>query len=282
MSRAYLCVSIAVRGDEDAEGSARQPPSFEGTTDGVVARIHPFFERFGARPTYLLSADVLRVPACLDAFVPLAPSSELGTHLDHVSAPEGERAALTDVTDLFIRAFGHQPQSFRGGARGPTPDTLGILESLGYAVDASVTPHVAAGAGAPTQPYRPDAGEPARAGSAAILEVPVTIRRHPLQALPGIGRRVGPRWLSPAHETPGALVRLAEDELAAARRAAPERPAVLHAVLDNVDVVPRASKRRANEEQARGVLDGLRALLAFARGAGIPVVGLTDVLEILR
>jgi len=280
MSRAYLCVSVATVADRDRGGGTRHPRSFQGVTDGVASRIHPFFERFGAKPTYLLSADVLGDPGCLEAFRGLAPSSELGTHLD--AATSSERAALTEVTDLFIRAFGHQPQSFRAGPDGLGPDSIGILESLGYAVDASVTPYLGRSLEAPTQPYRPDPEEPGRPGDAAILEVPVTMRRHPLSAVPGLGRRIAPRGLAPRRGTADGLVRLAEDEIADARRAAPTRPVILHAVLDNVEVVPDASAHGASEEQARGILDRLRALLVFARRAGIPVVGLADVPEILR
>jgi hypothetical protein len=273
---------VAVVGDRDRDGGAREPGSFAGVTDGVVSRIHPFFERFGAKPTYLLAADVLRDAQCLAIARRLASSSELGTHLDGTGGPEGDREALTQVTDLFIRAFDHQPQSFRGGVAGPPPGTIGHLESLGYAVDASVTPCVGLMAQAPTQPYHPDVDEPSREGTAALLEVPVTIRRHPMHALPGIGRRIGPRWLRPERGTAETLERVAEDELAAARRAAPSRPVILHAVMDSREVVPAASVHAANEEQARRILDGLRTLLAFARRAGIPVVGLADVPEILR
>lgn len=282
MSRAYLCVSVDTESDRERGGEPRHPRAFEGITDGVVRRLHPLLERFGAKPTYLLSPEVLRDPASVDTFRTLAASSELGTHLETdgtAPTPEHERDALTEVTDLFIRAFGHQPQSFRGGRSGLGPSSLGILASLGYAVDASVTPHV--GSDAPSQPYAPDAGDPGRRGDSTVLEVPITIRRSVLHAVPGLGRRVGARWLSPARSSAAALVRIAQDELAAARRRAPAHPVILHAVLSNVELVPRASPRPANEEDARIILDRLRALLAFARREAIGVVGLGDVPAIL-
>jgi hypothetical protein len=271
MSRAYLCVSIDVVGDEDRQGRTRRPRSFEGVTDGVVRRLHPFFERFAARPTYLLSPDVLRDPECLDVFRVLGSFSELGTHLEGVA---GEREPLTGVTDLFIRAFSDQPQSFRA-AGGLGSGGVGVLESLGYAVDGSVTPDVERARHALTQPWSPEPGS-------ALLEVPVTTRRRTLGALPGIGRRIAPRSLRPSVASASAIVRLAEDELASARAAAPDRPVVLHATMRNVDVVPWASGGPSNEERARGVLDRLRALLVLAREKGISVVGLADVPEILR
>ena len=308
MSRAYLCVSIDTESDKGKGWRSRKPMSFEGITDGVVKRLHPLFERFGAKPTYLLSPEVLRDEACVETFRKLAPSSELGTHLhgeyaepgafepDVTTAfqrdytPDVERQKLTYLTDLFIRAFGHQPQSFRAGRFGIGPASIPILESLGYVVESSVTPHMdwtASGApglsfhGAPSQPYRPDPDEPGRPGSASILEVPVTIRRRFINALPGIGSRVDPRWLRPTRGTEGGLVRVAEDEITEARRASPDRPVILNAMFHNVEVVPGTSPYASNEEEARGILDRLRALLSFARGAGIAVVGLGDVPEIL-
>ncbi len=299
MSRAYLCVSIDTGSDKARGSRARRPRSFEGITDGVVKRIHPLFERFGAKPTYLLSPEVLRDAACVDAFRKLAASAELGTHLVGEYAdpgasdpeitqefqrdypPEIERQKVTYLTDLFIRAFDHQPQAFRAARSGVGPASFGILESLGYAVESSVTPHIDGFHDAPSQPYRPDRAAPGRPGDSTILEVPVTIRRRFLHAVPGLARRLDHRWLSPTRGTSASLVRLAEDEIAAARRRAPERAVILNAVFRNIDVVPHASPDGANEEQARGVLDRLRALLAYAHREAIAVIGLGDVPELL-
>jgi hypothetical protein len=308
MSRAYLCVSIDTESDKGKGWRSRKPMAFDGITDGVVKRLHPLFERFGAKPTYLLSPEVLRDAACVETFRKLASSSELGTHLHGEYAepdafdpdvtsvfqrdysPEVERQKLTYLTDLFIRAFDHQPQSFRAGRFGIGPASIGILESLGYAVESSVTPHMdwtSSGApglsfhDAPSQPYRPDPSDPGRPGTSAMLEVPVTIRRRFLNALPGIGRRVDPRWLRPTRGTGAGIVRVAEDEISAARKSAPDRPVILNAMFHNVEVVPGTSPYAANEEEARSILDRLRALLSFASSHAISVVGLGDVPEIL-
>ena len=308
MSRAYLCVSIDTESDKGKGWRCRRPMSFEGITDGVVRRLHPLFERFRAKPTYLLSPEVLRDEASVATFRRLAPSAELGTHLHGEYAepgafepdvtkafqrdypPDVERQKLTYLTDLFIRAFDHQPQSFRAGRFGLGPSSIGILESLGYAVESSVTPHMdwsSFGApglsfhGAPTQPYRPDPESPGQPGSASILEVPITIRRRVWNALPGLGRRFDPRWLRPTRGTAEGIVRVAQDEIAEARRAAPRRPVILNAMFHNVEVVPAASPYAANDEDARRILDRLRALLTFAHREGMSVIGLSDVPEIL-
>ncbi len=308
MSRAYLCVTIDTESDKGPGWRSRRPLSFEGITDGVVQRLHPLFERYRAKPTYLLSPEVMRDDASIETFRRIAPSCELGTHLhgefaepgahepdvtrdfQRDYAPEVERLKLTYLTDLFIRAFDHQPQSFRAGRFGIGPSSIGILESLGYAVESSVTPHMdwtSSGApglaypDAPTQPYRPDPSDPGRPGTAGLIEVPVTIRRRFLNSLPFLGKRVDPRWLRPTRGTAAGIVRVAEDEIADARRIAPHRPVILNAMFHNVEVVPDLSPYAANEEDARGILDRVGALLAFARREAISVVGLGDIPEIL-
>ena len=291
MSRAYLCVSVDTVSDQANGWKPRFPRSFEGITVGVLERLHPLFERFGAKPTYLLASEVLSDPRCVASFRALAPTCELGTHLSRftgnraAAAPEIEieRAELTSLTDAFIRAFEHQPQSFRASRSRIGPTSMGILESLGYLVDSSVTPHVGAFHDAPSQPYRPDTLSPGQHGDATLLEVPITIRPHFLGAIPGIGRRFDARarWLRPTLGTPAALVRVAEDEMAAARRRSPTRPVILNAMLRNVEVVPSASPYGDDEAAAHGILDRLRALLAYARREAIAVIGLGDVPSIL-
>jgi hypothetical protein len=307
-SRAYLCVSIDTECDKGKGWRCKKPMSFAGIHDGVARRLQPLFESFGAKPTYLLSPEVLKDAACLELLSGLESKAELGTHLhgeyaepdafepDVTSAfqrdypPEIERQKLTYLTDLFIRAFGHQPQSFRAGRFGIGRASVGILEALGYTVESSVTPHMdwaSAGAPglsflqAPTQPYRPDTEEPGRPGYAKLLEVPVTIRKRLLNAVPFVGSRVDPRWLRPTRGTAESLVRVAEDEIADARRRAPGRPVILNAMFHNVEILPGTSPYATTEAEAGGILARLGALLAFAEREAISVVGLGDVPAIL-
>ena len=308
MSRAYLCVSIDTECDKGRGWICKKPMAFEGIHEGVVNRLAPLFAEYGAKPTYLLSPEVLRDERCVEALKKLDATSELGTHLHGEYAepdawepdvtkdfqrdyePEVERKKLTYLTDLFIRAFGHQPMSFRAGRFGIGTSSIPILESLGYLVESSVTPHMdweQAGArgltfeGAPSQPYRPDPIDPARPGDAKILEVPVTIRKRLVNAVPILGKRIDPRWLRPTRGTGEALVRVAEDEIADARRLAPGRPVILNAMFHNVEICPDTSPYASTESEARGILGRLKRLLDFARTESIPVVGLGDVPEIL-
>jgi hypothetical protein len=292
MSRAYLCVSVDTTCDEGHSGGARRPLAAGGVDEAIVRRLAPLFALHGAKPTYLVAATVLRDERARDALRRLGTSLELGTLGDDAPDAATERASLTALTDLFILTQGHLPQSFRASGFALGRTSIALLEDLGYQVDASVTPGVRWARAdrapldyedAPTQPYHPDLADVARRGDARLLEVPVTVRRRVGGTLPLVGSHFAPRWLRPSHASraggPHALVEVAEDEMADARRRAPGRPVILHATLATADVAP--SRVTPTEAAAHATLARLGALLAFARREGVAVVGLGDVPEIL-
>lgn len=278
--------------------------SFAGVEDGIALRLTALFRHHRAKPTYLLSPEVIRDDASAETLRKLAPQCELGAHLHGEYAEPGafepdettafqrdypedvERAKLTYLTRLFQARFDAMPRSFRAGRFGLGPCSIGILEQLGYTVDSSVTPFMdwsdkAAGLsfmGAPTQPYHPDAKRPEMRGASAILEVPVTIRPRAAQKIPMIGKRLDPRWLRPTKTGGKALVALASDEIAATR--SDRTPIVLNAMFHNVEVIPNASPYAATEGEASEILSRLGELLAFAVREGIPIIGLADVPEL--
>jgi len=178
--RIYLCVSIDCECDKGPGWKTRKPLSFAAITSGIGERLQPLFRRYGAKPTYLLSPEVIRDPASVETLALIASECELGTHLHGEFAEPGafepevtsafqchydratEQEKLRGLTALFADAFLAKPRSFRAGRFGIGPHSLGILADLGYAVDSSVTPFkdwAQAGApeaafrGAPTQPY---------------------------------------------------------------------------------------------------------------------------------
>ncbi len=308
MASVFLCVTIDCECDKGPGWRVRRPLSFAGVTDGMARRLHPMFRRRRAKPTYLLSAEIMREERSLAALRALADEAELGTHLhgefvepgahepdvtaafQRDYAPEVERAKLTRLTETFKDAFGRAPRSFRAGRFGIGPASLGILEDLGYTVESSVTPfldwsekgaHGLSFHGAPTQPYHPDYTAPGRVGTGALWEVPVTIRPRPLLGrIPGIGPRLEPRWLRPTWGSARSLAALCEEEIAEARRVDPRRPVVLNAMFHNVEIVPAMSPYADDEAGAQKILGRLDALLAFAESHGFPVIGLADVPEL--
>ena len=305
--RAYLCVSIDTECDKGLAWKSKRPLAFDGIFEGVVARLQPLFCVHGAKPTYLLSPEVMRDEESVEALRKLQGAHELGSHLHGEYAEPGafepevtkdfqrdypaalEREKLTYLTDLFATAFGARPRSFRAGRFGIGENSISILSDLGYTVESSVTPFMdwtSSGApglsfmGAPTQPYHPDPREPARVGTSKILEVPVTIRPRALSHAPFVGKYVEPRWLRPTRGSESQLIDVAKDEIKAARAAHPERPVVLNAMFHNVEIIAGASPYAQTEAAAEGIMDRLNALLSFARKEDIRVIGLADVPEL--
>ena len=305
-ARAYLCVSVDCECDKGPAWKTRRPLAFDGVHVGIAERLHPLFRRLGAKPTYLLSPELVRDAACVDRLVRL-DGCELGTHLhgelaepgafvpDETTAvqrdypPEVERAKLSWLTEAFRAAFGRAPRSFRAGRFGVGASTVPILEELGYAVDSSVTPHVdwshvspgLSFVGSPTQPYAPDRRDPGRPGDSALVEVPITIRPHALARVPLVGKRVEHRWLRPTRNEGAALVATARDAIREAHRDRPDAPVVLNAMFHNVEVVAGASPYATDDRQARRIVDRLGELLDFARREGILGIGLGDVPEVM-
>ncbi|WP_394850246.1 hypothetical protein LZC95_22665 [Pendulispora brunnea] len=312
MAPIYLIVSIDCECDKGPKWRSQSPLAFTGVTEGIARRLQPLFSRYGAKPTYLLSAEVMRDPASADALLHLQGDHELGTHLHgEYAEPDAfepevtsafqrdyprdvEAAKLRYLTELFTRTFGRKPTSFRAGRFGIGPHSVPILEELDYLVESSVTPHMdwtANGApgltfrDAPTQPYHPDPREPGRPGTSRMLEVPVTIRPHRVgRVLPHLGwlgsrlaQMVEPRWLRPTRNSAEAMADVAREEIASAPRG---KPVVLNAMFHNVEIIANGSPYAKNEREAQAILARLEGLLAFARAEGIKVVGLSDVMGI--
>ena len=307
VARVYLCVSIDCECDKGPNWRSERPLAFSGIADGIGRRLQPLFRRFGAKPTYLLSPEVILDGESASVLATLLGDAELGAHLHGEYAepgaflpeitdafqrdypPEIEREKLDYLTQSFIRAFGYRPTAFRAGRFGIGPHTLGFLEALKYAVESSVTPFMdwsdkAPGLsfrGAPTQPYRPDPQNAGAPGTSSLLEVPVTIRPRAAQKLPFIGKHLDPRWLRPTRGTARGLIDVARDEIAAARAARPYANVVLNAMFHNVEIMPGKSPYAKTAADAQAITDRLAALLDFARRESISVVGLSDIPEII-
>ena len=303
----YLCVSIDCECDKGPGWRTHKPLAFRGILQGVRDRLQPLFRRFRAKPTYLLSPEIMRDAEALEALVHLDGTAELGTHLHGEFAEPGayepdvtsafqchydretENQKLKYLTDLFRSSFGRPPCSFRAGRFGIGPHSLGLLQELGYFVDSSVTPHMdwkRAGAPeasfrhAPTQPYWPVLDNPERAAAHAgtLLEVPVTIRPSLLCGMPLIGRWVEPRWLRPTRGSVARLIEVAQEEIGHANSSG--RPVVLNCMFHNVEIIPGASPYAKNEAEADAIMNRLAGLLAFAEREGISSLGLGDVPEL--
>jgi len=203
----YLAITVDVECDADggATWQYSNPLTFTGVTDAVAHKLQPLFNRYGAKPTYLIGNVVLEDPTSVETLATLTGDYELGTHLhgDFIGphetsiSPAGaktvdnqcqyadaiELAKMQSITELFERRFQQRPVSFRAGRFSAGARTIRILEELGYEVDTSVTPHlkwIDSGRNldfrsAPEQPYYPAPTNILQPGTARVLEVPVTI-----------------------------------------------------------------------------------------------------------
>ncbi|MCB0834686.1 MAG: hypothetical protein KDC45_14555, partial [Bacteroidetes bacterium] len=155
----YSMISIDTECDKDKNWNIPRPLGFENIHSGVQNVLHPVFMETESIPTYLLSPEIILSKACVDTFSGLPGRFELGTHLhsefiEPESEPEAvgtfqfqgdlpepiEQAKLTRLTEIFEKAFGYRPTSFRAGRFGIGPRTLRFLADLGYLVDSSVFP----------------------------------------------------------------------------------------------------------------------------------------------
>jgi hypothetical protein len=174
--------------------NAERLPALQALCDGL-----------GVRPTYLVTHEMATRESSAAVLRDLLATGrcEVGAHLHPWSSPpfrpedqggrypsqlpaELLRRQLFELTEAIERALGRRPTSYRAGRHGFDERSLLILEELGYTVDTSVDPLFnerrkggPVFAGAPLVPYRPDYGDVRRAGTARILEIPVTAGTTP-------------------------------------------------------------------------------------------------------
>lgn len=252
MSELPLIVTLDVECDKTPTWRTAAPLAFRGVTEVVPGILTPLFARWGIRPTYLVSPEVLTHGPSVEVLA-AAPDAELGTHLHHEyvaprvptwdfggtlasgmqrELPEWlEREKLQTLTALFRHAFDASPRSFRAGRFGAGPASAGILGALGYTVESSVTPHVqwttASGAKvpdyrrAPELPYQIAVGSDVTVpGAGPVLEVPVTI-------LPSTTPGGDARWFRPWSSDAAQLERIVNEVAAQAPESGMRRPLVM-------------------------------------------------------
>lgn len=166
-----------------------------------VHRLQRLCERFGVKPTWLLTWPVIAGPEG-ERFARLAAEdrAELGVCLQPWTTPPFEAqedrlsragvaalpapsvaAKLGRLTEAFDQHLGQRPRAHRAVLAGLDGGTLQTLERLGYAIDTTAVPRIDARAEggsdwreAPDVPWFPDRQRPVARGASPVLEVPVT------------------------------------------------------------------------------------------------------------
>ena len=287
-----LSITIDTEVDKSPDWSISSPATFRSVTEAIPHVLTPIFRRYGARPTYLLSPEVIEEPTCAEALVRLGGEAELGTHLhpdfieplrrlrpgdmggrrgDGIQKQldrSSEAEKLANLTDLFGTTFGCRPRVFRAGRFGRSQHTLDLLVELGYLVDSSVTPGLRWRYPEGEVDYRREPMGPhwVQCDAGAILEAPVSIWPAgpfaPLlttlpRPLESISRKLVPRWgaynwLRPSWGPPGRLADLASR--------APDCHLVV--MFHSMEVVPGASPYASDQAAADRVVGRLDHLLA--------------------
>jgi hypothetical protein len=202
--KVFFVVTIDTEIDKSKDWKVSENETFFSVLDGIPKNLTPLFNRFGVKPTYLLSSEVIENNDCVNVLKNLK-NCELGTHLHgdligphkkiyklsraRIAAMQNsyrgeiEYQKLKNLTDLFIEKFGYHPVSFRAGRFAASHNTINSLEKLGYLIDSSITPGVdwnypegrANFINAKNQPYFSNKENILEIGDSKILEVPLSI-----------------------------------------------------------------------------------------------------------
>ena len=225
-----FCITIDTEPDCDIHWKRSQPLTFESITFGIPSILRPIWDKFGIRPVYFVSPEVVENDECCQTLKDeIARGAEIGTHLhseyiepqkkhEDISGTasdefpcfaydaEIESAKIKNLTELIEKKLGVRPVSYRAARYGADLDTIKALEKLGYKVDSSVTPGVSwtrqggpDHSRSPKQPYFISQTDYYSSGNSKILEVPITVSGKRLLFLPG--RWMFYRWLRPTHMT---------------------------------------------------------------------------------
>lgn len=309
-----MAVTIDTEVDKSPDWTNPGTETYRSVLHGIPNLLTPLFEKVGARPTYLLSDEVIRQEECVEV-LRQTPSCELGTHL-HGDVVEPQRTLLDvknqyiremqcsysreveggklrNLTQHFQRAFGTSPISFRAGRFGAGPNTIALLEELGYLVDSSVTPGIlwnykegrADFRSACDQPYHPSYEDITKEGEAEILEIPVSIVPYPYQRLlDQLSRRMKGSlcslpdmlycvWISPSTSD---FVRMMYGINHIMRRGGENTTVVVNLMFHSMEIIPGASPASRTEERARAILERLRRVLELGKQKGFEFVTLRE------
>lgn len=294
--KVLVLITIDTECDHDPKWVRSKPLRFRSVLEGIPERLQPRLRAIGAMPTYLLTVEVMENPACVATLRALSGAHELGTHLhaafiepekkffDYAGidspdiqcfcAPDVEYKKLENLTRLFRAQFGYAPRTFRAGRFGAGAATINSLESLGYLVDTSVTPHILWRHSdgdvdfrhASEQPYFPASVDicAAQAGR-SILEIPVTLDKT------WTGKT---HWFRPWFSSVREMKRVAQNHLSRYRH---EDIVVLNMMIHSMEIIPQASPYPQSESDVQRYLDDMLTVLTWCRDEGMEFATPTQV-----
>jgi len=301
--KVMFIITIDTEIDKSLSWKVSVNKTFSSILKGIPDKFTPLFEEFGAKPTYLLSSEVINYQDCVRV-LKIITNCELGTHLHgELLEPESiisnlsnaiitemecsyskeiEYQKLKNITELFKGQFGYQPTSFRAGRFGAGDNTIPLLQRLGYLVDSSITPSVdwnypegrANFMMARQQPYFPSEDNLLLEGSSKILEVPVSIVaskcRRPCYTildtmkLPLTKQIVD--HIFPAHWLRPSRTTSSEMIQVMTRIVKHYHSndfIILNMMFHSMEIIPGASPYTKNEEESHAFLERIRTVLKY-------------------
>jgi hypothetical protein len=297
----HLLVGIDTEGDNQWDAHARANQTFENIY--ALPALHARFERYGVRPTYVIthpvatdrrSARVLRdllargtceVGAHHHAWeTPPFSHADLQRHPYALSLPIDQfERQLASLTTAIAEAVGERPVSYRSGRFGFAAAHVSALEREGYLIDSSVAPlfyerHKGGPdfVGAPRTPYFLAYDTATRPGCSSVLEVPISADVN--RRLPAVVERLYAR--APWPYTTKRMLRVLRilrtrwlrpsyssltDMKRLARRIASAREPALNLLFHSSEAIVGGSPYNRTEAELAEFFDRLERFLEYAR-----------------
>jgi hypothetical protein len=296
----YLTIGIDTESDNQWSTESRLKPTYENIY--ALPHLDELFQKCGARATYLITHPVATEPRSAETIRRLVErgNSEIGAHHHVWETPpcdpdeaRGLPYALQIPLDRFSRQLaaltaavgntaGYAPVSYRSGRYGLAASHTAVLEKAGYLVDSSVHPllYEAHRGGpdfvdAPLTPYRLSYESVVRAGTSAVLELPISsalnrslpewmVRAYGRAPLPyhtkrflRLARIVKTCWLRPSYSSLDDMKRLA-------RRMVDSGAPVLNVMFHSSEAIVGGSPYNKTEAELDAFLERLSQFLQFA------------------
>jgi hypothetical protein len=236
ISKQEVFFIIGIDTEQDVDKKYVHTGEYRNIREGIP-RLLDIFEDFEAKPTWLITPDV--VQHCGNFFRELTKKHEAGLHVhpEYFSGSiKGLRMAkilpqfsyknqlkmLQEASDIIRQNVGVYPRSFRAGKFAINMDTLQALKSCGFNVDCSMTPFLDWGfhstlSSSTASPHF------ISIGSSNILEIPVTIV-SPFGLFPA--------WLRPSASSGSDMINVVK-----VRASSGENPLVLSMMFHSMELI---------------------------------------------
>lgn len=208
-----LYVTIDTEMDADIHWGKKWPAEYTSIINGVPELYRPLWDRYGVKPIYFVSPEVLDSAECCQILKDeyskgavigahlhgeyIEPDSTVGQNMETGNVPfpcieydsELEKVKIANLKAKIEEKLGITPIWYRAARFGADADTLTILKELGFKYDSSFTPYIDwSGKGGPN--HKTSTVWPC--DIEGIREYPVTITGKRLGFL---GRLLPDNWL---------------------------------------------------------------------------------------